>query len=72
MSTGAQPITEDPELLAESEVEGKAPRLGILVSIAEAYTQCSKALIRSDLWDPENHIDREGASKQRRDPPLAH
>ena len=33
-------------------------RLGILVSIEEAYTQCSKALIRSDLWNPERHIDR--------------
>ena len=34
------------------------PRLGIVVSIEEAYTQCSKALIRSDLWNPERHIDR--------------
>ena len=37
---------------------GKAPKLGILVEIEEAYTQCSKALIRSDLWNPERHIDR--------------
>jgi uncharacterized protein len=55
---GRGAVTEDPELLAESVVEGKAPRLGILISIEEAYTQCSKALIRSDLWNPENHIDR--------------
>ena len=34
------------------------PKLGIVVSIEEAYTQCSKALIRSDLWNPEQHIDR--------------
>jgi PPOX class probable FMN-dependent enzyme len=51
-------IVDDPELLAESEVDGKVPRLGILVSIEEAYTQCSKAIIRSDLWNPERHIDR--------------
>ena len=51
-------ITDDPELLAASEVEGSAPKLGIVVSIEEAYTQCSKALIRSDLWNPERHIDR--------------
>ena len=31
---------------------------GILVEIEEAYTQCSKALIRSDLWNPELHVDR--------------
>ena len=39
-------------------VDGKVPRLGILVSVDEAYTQCSKALIRSDLWNPERHVDR--------------
>ena len=39
-------------------VNGKVPRLGIVVSVTEAYTQCAKALIRSDLWNPENHIER--------------
>jgi uncharacterized protein len=51
-------ITDDPELLAPCTVEGKPPRLGIVVSIEEAYTQCPKALIRSELWNPERHIDR--------------
>jgi hypothetical protein len=51
-------ITDDRELLEPSAVDGSVPRLGILVTIDEAYTQCSKALIRSDLWNPELHIDR--------------
>ena len=51
-------ITDDAELLAPSAIDGKVPRLGILVSVDEAYTQCSKALIRSDLWNPERHVDR--------------
>jgi hypothetical protein len=55
---GRATIVDDPELLAPSTVDGKVPRLGLLVSIEEAYTQCSKALIRSDLWNPERHIDR--------------
>ena len=55
---GRGAITDDRELLARSEVEGVAPRLGILVSIEEAYTQCSKALVRSDLWNPELHLER--------------
>jgi uncharacterized protein len=55
---GRAVIVDDPQLLAPSAVEGKAPRLGILVSIEEAYTQCPKALIRSDLWNPERHVDR--------------
>jgi uncharacterized protein len=55
---GTASIVDDPDLLAASEVDGKVPKLGILVAIDEAYTQCSKALIRSDLWNPERHIDR--------------
>ena len=51
-------VVDDPELLADSTVDGKPPRLGILITIDEAYTQCSKALIRSDLWNPDRHIDR--------------
>src|ERR1700751_3512908 len=55
---GRARIVDDAELLAPCAVDGKVPRLGLLVSIEEAYTQCSKALIRSDLWNPERHIDR--------------
>jgi len=55
---GRGAITDDRQLLAPSAVEGSVPKLGILVSVDEAYTQCSKALIRSDLWNPERHVDR--------------
>lgn len=55
---GRASIVDDAELLAESAVEGKTPKLGILVEVEQAYTQCSKALIRSELWNPERHIDR--------------
>ena len=55
---GRATIVEDESLLAPSAVEGRPPRLGILVEVEEAYTQCSKALIRSDLWNPERHVDR--------------
>src|SRR3954451_1125358 len=55
---GRAVITDDAGLLAGSEVEGAVPRRGVVVSIEEAYTQCSKALIRSDLWNPERHIER--------------
>jgi uncharacterized protein len=55
---GRAEIVEDEDLLASSAVEGKPPKLGIIVKIEECYTQCSKALIRSDLWNPEKHIER--------------
>jgi PPOX class probable FMN-dependent enzyme len=55
---GRARIVDDAELLAESEVEGKVPQLGILVEIEEAYTQCPKAFLRSELWNPDRHIER--------------
>jgi uncharacterized protein len=55
---GRAAVVDDPELLAPSAIEGKVPRLGILVTVEEAYTQCAKALIRSDLWNSEHHIER--------------
>jgi PPOX class probable FMN-dependent enzyme len=55
---GTALVTDDRDLLADSAVEGKAPRLGIVVSVGQAYTQCAKALIRSELWDPARHIER--------------
>jgi uncharacterized protein len=55
---GRASVVDDPELLAASAVGGRAPELGILVSIEEAYTQCPKALIRSELWNAERHVDR--------------
>jgi PPOX class probable FMN-dependent enzyme len=55
---GRATITDDPRLLAASAVDGKAPKLGLLVAIEEAYTQCSKAVLRSELWNPERHVDR--------------
>lgn len=55
---GSAVITDDADLLAPSAVNGNTPRLGLLVSIQEAYTQCAKALIRSDLWNPAHHVER--------------
>jgi PPOX class probable FMN-dependent enzyme len=55
---GTARLVTEPELLAPCEVDGKVPKLGILVSVEQAYTQCPKALVRSDLWNPEKHVDR--------------
>lgn len=50
-------LTTDAALLAPCAVEGKVPRLGLLVDIDEAYTQCSKAFLRSHFWDPARFVD---------------
>jgi PPOX class probable FMN-dependent enzyme len=55
---GRAQITTDPEVLAPTTVNGKLPRSGILVTADEVYFHCGKALIRSDLWNPEKHVAR--------------
>jgi len=54
---GRATITVDAALLAPCAVGGKPPLLGILVDMEEAYTQCSKAFLRSHLWDVERFRD---------------
>jgi PPOX class probable FMN-dependent enzyme len=55
---GRATLTTDAELLEPSTVEGKPPLLGILIDIEQAYTQCSKAFLRSDCWNPERFLTR--------------
>jgi uncharacterized protein len=55
---GRARIVTNQELLEPSAVEGKVPKLGLLIEIDEAFTHCSKAFLRSQLWDPERHVDR--------------
>ena len=55
---GRATITAEPELLARFEVRGRAPKVAILVAVAEAFLHCSKALIRSRLWEADAQVDR--------------
>ncbi len=55
---GRATLTTCAELLRPCAVEGRLPKLGILVDIDAAYTQCSKAFLRSQLWDPARFVDR--------------
>ncbi len=48
-------ISVDPVLLARFTVAGKAPRSVIVIKIETVYFQCSRAVIRSGLWDPARH-----------------
>ena len=70
---GRATLVTDDELLAPSAVDGKVPTLGILVDADEVFTHCSKAFLRSQLWDPERYVERSelpssGEIHRRRDP----
>lgn len=51
-------ISADAELLAAMAVQGKTPRLAIVVEVREAYLHCAKAFRRSQLWDPSRYAER--------------
>jgi hypothetical protein len=45
-------------LLAQSAVDGKVPKFGVLVTVDEAFFHCAKAFRRSRLWDPAARLPR--------------
>ncbi len=56
---GRASVVTDPELLEPCAVEGKTPKLGMLIEIDQAYAHCSKAFLRSQLWDPDRYVSRD-------------
>ena len=55
---GTAEISVDPELLGRFTIGGKAPRSILVVHIESVFFQCSRALIRSELWNPDRHLPR--------------
>ncbi|SDZ03695.1 pyridoxamine 5'-phosphate oxidase family protein [Pseudomonas sp. NFIX28] len=55
---GRARISNEPALLESFAVHGKAARTVILVDVEAAYFHCSKAIVRSDLWNPEHYLER--------------
>jgi uncharacterized protein len=54
---GRAQVSTDPELLASFKIEGKAPRAVIVITVEDIYFQRARAIVRSDLWNPEKHVD---------------
>jgi PPOX class probable FMN-dependent enzyme len=55
---GTAVISTDPALIERFPFRGTLPRSVIVVTAERVYFQCPKALVRSDLWNPEKRIDR--------------
>jgi uncharacterized protein len=53
---GQAQITTDLTLLAPLAVQGKPPKSGLVVAVTQAWLHCGKALIRSQLWEPEAQV----------------
>ncbi|MDE2068492.1 MAG: pyridoxamine 5'-phosphate oxidase family protein [Bradyrhizobium sp.] len=54
---GSAYISTDPALLESFRMEGKPPRTVIVMTVDELYFQCARAIIRSDLWNPDKRVD---------------
>ena len=55
---GRAQISTDPKLTESFVINGKTPRSVLVVTVERAYFQCTKAIIRSKLWDPASIVDR--------------
>jgi len=55
---GRAHISVDPELIARFPFRDTLPRSVIVVRAESVYFQCPKALVRSDLWNPEKRLER--------------
>ncbi|MEM9030761.1 MAG: MSMEG_1061 family FMN-dependent PPOX-type flavoprotein [Pseudomonadota bacterium] len=55
---GTARITDDEDLLRDSAVAGRPPKIGLVIRVKEVFLHCAKALNRAKLWDPGSQIDR--------------
>lgn len=55
---GTAAISVAPDLLERFTMAGKAPRTVLVVRVQEVYFQCSRAVVRADLWNPARHVQR--------------
>jgi PPOX class probable FMN-dependent enzyme len=55
---GRAEISLDPELLELGRAQGKLPRSALRIQVQSCYFQCSKAAVRSGLWDASRQVER--------------
>jgi PPOX class probable FMN-dependent enzyme len=54
---GRAQVSADADLLASFRIDGNAPRTVIVMTVEEVYFQCARAIVRSDLWNPDKRVD---------------
>lgn len=53
---GVASLSSDPGLCARFEMAGKRPACVIIVTVESVYFQCSRAIVRAGLWNPQTHF----------------
>jgi PPOX class probable FMN-dependent enzyme len=54
---GRAQVSAEAELLASFKMDGKTPRTVVVMTVEEIYFQCARAIVRSDLWNPDKRVD---------------
>lgn len=54
---GRGQVSSELDLLDSFKMQGKAPRTVIVMTVEEIYFQCARAIVRSDLWNPDKRVD---------------
>jgi hypothetical protein len=54
---GRATITRDQSLLEMCELNGRVPKLGILLEVEEVFFQCGASIAHSGAWDPSTWPD---------------
>lgn len=57
-ASGRATISREPALLAEMAVNGKRPKLAIVIALDEVFFHCGTALKRAGLWNAARQVDR--------------
>lgn len=53
---GTAAVTTDPAVLELGAERGRLPTTALVLQVSELLFQCSRALLRSHLWDPAHHV----------------
>ncbi|KOF53938.1 MULTISPECIES: pyridoxamine 5'-phosphate oxidase family protein [unclassified Achromobacter] len=56
---GVARISVEPALLERYAMDGKPARSVLIIDVQTVYFQCSRALLRSRLWDPATQVPRD-------------
>jgi PPOX class probable FMN-dependent enzyme len=55
---GTATFSRDQALLRSMAIDGKLPRLAVIVHVEEAFLHCARALKRSKLWHATRHVPK--------------
>ncbi|MGQ3209508.1 MAG: pyridoxamine 5'-phosphate oxidase family protein [Shinella sp.] len=54
---GRAVVRIDEAITERFEMDGRHPRSVVVITIEEVYSQCARAVLRADLWNPEKFRD---------------